>query len=519
VTLGRKFVLYLVLVHLALAGAAVGLYRIGPWWTILAEAVLLASLLTGIMLLRQSRMTREQGMTALALIRSGEFTTRLLDTGVPEVDALVSAYNAMSGDLREQRVRLQEQQWFLEKIVAASPSGIVTLDLDGRIADANPAARRWFGAREESFRGRRLDELPGAFGTGLAGIGSGESRLVTEAGPRKFRCRVTEFVNLGFPRRFLLIDELSEELHRSERAAFEKLIRVMAHEINNSVGAGNSLLASCKAFAAELNPDSRREFEAALGLAIARGEHLNPSPQPVRRRVGFPRRPRRWTFRGAPRVGTPDASRSRPGHLVADRAAARRVAGARGSLPSRAGRDQRLEERARGGRNGGHDHGRAHCERRDRPVGDQRQRSRHRPHDRGPALLSLLQRQIRRSGHRVDHGARDPRCAWIPVRPRQSRGWRRRLLDRAQVGTLPFFTQTQTGRGHFSFSGKAPRIPLCCEKEKCPRSAKNEDADASLMLFPRSCPSGEYFLFLIKAVSGELCQKKKIFPCPTTLKQ
>ena len=273
-TLGRKFVVYLVLVHLALAGAAVGLARISPWWTVLAEAVLAGSLTAGIVLLRQSRMTREQGATALALIRSGEYTTRLLDTGVPEVDALVSAYNAMSGDLREQRVRLQEQQWFLEKIVAASPSGIVTLDLDGRIADANPAARGWFGA-ETLVAGRRLDELPGAFGAALSGMTPGESRLVAEAGPRKFRCQLSEFVDLGFTRRFLLIDELSEELHRSERAAFEKLIRVMAHEINNSVGAGNSLLASCKGFAAELKPESRREFESALGLAIARGEHLN----------------------------------------------------------------------------------------------------------------------------------------------------------------------------------------------------------------------------------------------------
>ncbi len=274
-TLGRKFVLYLILVHLALAGAAVGLARISPWWTVLAEAVLAASLAAGIVLLRQSRMTREQGSTALALIRSGEFTTRLLDTGIPEVDAFVSAYNAMSGDLREQRVRLQEQQWFLEKIVAASPSGIVTLDLDARISDANPAARRWFGDGDVSFSGRRLDELPGAFGPALSGIAPGESRLVAEAGPRKFRCRLSEFVDLGFTRRFLLIDEFSEELHRSERAAFEKLIRVMAHEINNSVGAGNSLLASCKSFAEELGPESRHEFESALGLAIARGEHLN----------------------------------------------------------------------------------------------------------------------------------------------------------------------------------------------------------------------------------------------------
>ena len=274
-TLGRRFVVYLVLVHLALAAAAVGLALIDPWWTVAAEAVIAASLVAGIVLLRQSRMTREQGETALELIRSGEFTTRLLDTGVPEVDALVFAYNAMSGDLREQRVRLQEQQWFLEKIVAASPSGIVTLDLDGRIASVNPAAMRWLGGAGVSPAGKRLEELAGAFGPGLAGIAPGESRLVAETGARRFRCRLSEFVSQGFTRRFLLVEELSEELHRSERAAFEKLVRVMAHEINNSVGAGNSLLASCRAYAQELGPESRREFEQALGLAIARGEHLN----------------------------------------------------------------------------------------------------------------------------------------------------------------------------------------------------------------------------------------------------
>ncbi len=274
-TLGRKFAAYLILLHLALTGAAIALIRVNPLWTVLAEAVLLISLVMGLRLIRQARMTREQGDAALALIRSGEFTTRLLDTGVPEMDALIAAYNAMSGDLRDQRVRLQEQQWFLEKIVAASPSGIVTLDLDGKIADVNPAAARWLAGDKTRLIGRRIAELPSPFGAGLDGIFPAEARLVAEAGPRKFRVQMSEFVDLGFTRRFLLIDELSEELHRSERAAFEKLIRVMAHEINNSVGAGNSLLTSCLPFAEELLPESRREFESALKLAIARGEHLN----------------------------------------------------------------------------------------------------------------------------------------------------------------------------------------------------------------------------------------------------
>ena len=62
------------------------------------------------------------------------------------------------------------------------------------------------------------------------------------------------FVDRGFPRSFFLLEELTEELRQSERAAYEKLIRVMSHEVNNTVGASNSLLHSCLSYGHELRP-------------------------------------------------------------------------------------------------------------------------------------------------------------------------------------------------------------------------------------------------------------------------
>jgi signal transduction histidine kinase len=68
---------------------------------------------------------------------------------------------------------------------------------------------------------------------------------------------------------------LTEELRQAERGAYEKLIRVMAHEVNNSVTASNSLLTSALNYRRELSSASRPDFERALGIVIERTEQLN----------------------------------------------------------------------------------------------------------------------------------------------------------------------------------------------------------------------------------------------------
>jgi len=73
----------------------------------------------------------------------------------------------------------------------------------------------------------------------------------------------------------MVIEELTEELRQFEKAAYGKLIRMMSHEVNNSVGASNSLLHSCLTYAHELSVEHRADFEAALRVAIDRTDQLN----------------------------------------------------------------------------------------------------------------------------------------------------------------------------------------------------------------------------------------------------
>jgi signal transduction histidine kinase len=76
---------------------------------------------------------------------------------------------------------------------------------------------------------------------------------------------------------FFRLEELTDELRQSETAAYEKLIRMMSHEVNNSVGASSSLLQSSLAYGAQLSGADRADFERALQIAIDRMGQLKPA--------------------------------------------------------------------------------------------------------------------------------------------------------------------------------------------------------------------------------------------------
>lgn len=59
-------------------------------------------------------------------------------------------------------------------------------------------------------------------------------------GRRRVKCQRSQFLDRGFTRDFILMEELTEELRLVEKTAYEKVIRMMSHEVNNSVGSANS---------------------------------------------------------------------------------------------------------------------------------------------------------------------------------------------------------------------------------------------------------------------------------------
>lgn len=270
-----RFIFYFVALHLPFAGIAMYALADHRMWLFVVEVAFAVSLVVGYRLVRSLFGTLELIGTGTQFFDEGDFTVRFTPTGLPEMDNLISMYNRMTDRLREERVRLVEQDSFLEKITTASPSGVVTLDFDGRISMANPAARRMLSLSNEELLGKRPSEPDSPLVQALVELAVGESRVVPIAGRRRLKCRRSQFLDRGFERHFFLIEELTEELRQSEKAAYERMIRLMSHEVNNTVGASNSLLHSCLHYAGHIPDEDRADFEEALRIVISRTSQLS----------------------------------------------------------------------------------------------------------------------------------------------------------------------------------------------------------------------------------------------------
>lgn len=275
-----QLTLYLIAVHLpfALAAALVLETEVVPRAAIFAlEAAFLTSFAVGLWLVKRCFAPLELIRSGAELLGEGDFGSRLTRVGPRELDDVVALYNRMFDRLQDERLQLEEQHFLLDKLLRAAPWGVAMLDLDGHIASLNPAAEELLG-RAPDVIGKPPAALDPPFGPALreliAAPPAAASTVVTLLGSRRIKIQRSEFFDRGFPRAFFVLEELTEELRRSERAAYEKLIRMMSHEVNNSVAAVGSLLESCLAYRAQIGVDDRADYEQALRVAIGRTAQL-----------------------------------------------------------------------------------------------------------------------------------------------------------------------------------------------------------------------------------------------------
>ncbi|HEY4574047.1 MAG TPA: HAMP domain-containing protein, partial [Thermoanaerobaculia bacterium] len=176
-SLRAKILLYLVLIHAILAAISFVVLRENRLWLLAVEGLFVLSIVLGGLLVRAFFVPLDLIRTGAELIGERDFTSQFREVGQPEMDALIRIYNQMIDRLREERLKLQEQHYFLEKILAASPAGIVTLDFDGRVSSLNAAAEALLQVSGETVRGKELREL-GSVGQALAAIPEGGSEVL-----------------------------------------------------------------------------------------------------------------------------------------------------------------------------------------------------------------------------------------------------------------------------------------------------------------------------------------------------
>jgi two-component system nitrogen regulation sensor histidine kinase NtrY len=212
----------------------------------------------------------------LAALREGDYSIRARGAG-PD-DALgetMFEVNALGEGLREQRLGAMEATALLGAVITEIDAAIFALDSARRLRLVNRAGERLLGRSAEQALGRDAAEL------GLAELLGGDVvRTVDAAFPGatgRWGVRRGTFREHGRPHQLLVVTDLSRELREEERQAWRRIIRVIGHELNNSLAPIKSIAGSLEALLASSRRADDWEEDARRGLAVigSRAEALN----------------------------------------------------------------------------------------------------------------------------------------------------------------------------------------------------------------------------------------------------
>ncbi|RYY20526.1 MAG: histidine kinase [Cytophagaceae bacterium] len=273
-SLRLKLLLFLLPLYAVLVTLAAQARTTSPALFIACEVVLLGSLGLAWQLYQGFMQPMQLIEAGTAALQAQDFNLRFTPVGQPGLDQLVEVYNRMLDALRQERVSQHEQSVLLERLIQASPAGILILTFDQRIASANAAAARALGQPAGTLVGQAVAALPAPWGAALAGLGASQPPPVRLPGGQTYRAAAAHFLDRGFQRRFVVLEELTDEIRAQEKQTYEQLIRLVAHEVNNSIGAVNSLLGSFQAYAPQLSAADQADYAQGLAVSIARNTQL-----------------------------------------------------------------------------------------------------------------------------------------------------------------------------------------------------------------------------------------------------
>ncbi len=186
---------------------------------------------------------------AVLSYRDGDFNTTLAAEGQGELQALLSAHRELAGALRSQRQHLAQRELLLDTVVQNTPLALLLVDPQGRVAYANIAARQLL-AQGRRLAGQDWDTVLAPLPPALAeALRQGEDQLLTlsegvDGGTgeaESFHLSRRTLNLLGQPHHLVLLRRITRELSRQEVASWKRVIRVISHELNNSLAPISSL--------------------------------------------------------------------------------------------------------------------------------------------------------------------------------------------------------------------------------------------------------------------------------------
>jgi two-component system, NtrC family, nitrogen regulation sensor histidine kinase NtrY len=211
----------------------------------------------------------------LAALREGDYSIRARSIDLDDPLGLAFAeVNALREPLRRQRLGAVEATALLQRVMEEIDVAVFAVDEGGVLRLANRAGERLLRRPADQLMGRSASTL------GLAACLDGEPYRVLDAAfpvdGGRWELRRSTFRQGGVPMQLLVLTDLSRALREEERQAWQRLVRVLGHEINNSLAPIQSIAGSLRALLARAPrpADADEDLERGLDIIGTRAESL-----------------------------------------------------------------------------------------------------------------------------------------------------------------------------------------------------------------------------------------------------
>jgi len=239
----------------------------GVWLAGWLAAIALLALLLARPAVRWALRPLAGASTVIEALRDGDYSLRLREARLGRLDELAYSINLLAEKMRAEALERRESGLLLGKVLDEIELPVLAFRDDGHLTLSNPAARKLIGLE--------LHAGVDATALGLAGLlerpaeqaGSARrTRLVFPGGSGRFVVRRRSFRLGGIPHRLLVLAEVGSVLDAERNEAWQSLVRVMSHEINNSLSPIKSL---AETWHARLKDPSRAIEREPLAESLA----------------------------------------------------------------------------------------------------------------------------------------------------------------------------------------------------------------------------------------------------------
>jgi len=239
-----------------------------------------------------SRVVRplQTGANLLAALREGDFSVRAHAARHDDpLGELFTEINQLSAVLHEQRLSAREATALLNTVMEAIPVAVFAFDSTGSLQLTNRAGENLLAAPAEKLLNQQAATL------GLAECLRGDpervlGETVFPGGSGRWGLRRTSFREKGLPHELIVISDLSQALRAEELIAWQRLVRVMGHELNNSLTPIKSIAGSLSQIfrSTKRASDWETDMQSGLDIIAARADSLTRFMQAYARLARLP---------------------------------------------------------------------------------------------------------------------------------------------------------------------------------------------------------------------------------------